>query len=357
MCGTWRNESLAIDPGDASHEFNGPSRLLRAVTGSSSLRWRRGLSTLLGFVLAGLGAAFVAWSLADEWGRVLEATTGARPLWLGAGFVFGMAGIVHLGLGWRRALELLGFPCSRRDALRWYFVGQLGKYVPGGVWAVVGSAELAAGEGASRARAYGAMLLALGCGYLAGILAVAGLLPFEVGLLQGLPTVGFLLVLIPLGVLAVHPAVLGYVLEFTRRVSRWPIELEVPRWGSSLRLVGWHLPAWLGLGLATWCVARALEGPVPVVNIMLAGILAWVVGFLVVPAPGGLGVREAVFTVAATSLSSGMAAAVAVVARVVFVMVDVAGAGLVLLARPGGRGSRGSEPDAFPPTFTSDVDD
>ena len=327
------------------------------MTGSSSLRQRRGLSTLLGFVLAGLGAAFVVWSLADEWDRVLEATTGARPLWLGAGFVFGMAGMVGLGLGWRRALGLLGLPCSRRDALHWYFVGQLGKYVPGGVWAVVGSAELAAGEGASRARAYGAMLLALGCGYLAGVLAVAGLLPFQIGLLQGLPIVGFLLALIPLGVLAVHPAVLGRVLEFTRRVSRRPVQLEVPPWGSSLRLVGWHLPAWLGLGLATWCVARALEGPAPVVNIMLAGILAWVVGFLVVPAPGGLGVREAVFTVAATSLSSGMAAAVAVVARVLFVLVDVVGAGLVLLARPGSGESFSSKPDAVPPTLTSDIHD
>ena len=327
------------------------------MTGSSILRRRRGLSTLVGFVLAGLGAAFVAWSLADEWERVLEAATGARPLWLGAGFGFGIAGMVGLALGWRRALELLGLPCSRRDALHWYFVGQLGKYLPGGVWAVVGSAELAAGEGASRARAYGAMLLALGCGYLAGVLAVAGLLPFQIGLLQGLPTVGFLLALIPLGVLAVHPAVLGRVLELTRRVAQRPIELEVPPWGSSLRLVGWHLPAWLGLGLATWCVARALEGPAPVVNIVLAGILAWVVGFLVVPAPGGLGVREAVFTVAATSLSSGMAAAVAVVARVLFVLVDLVGAGLVLLLRPSGGESPGTEPDAVPDTLTSDVDD
>jgi len=327
------------------------------VSGLSILRRRRGLSTLLGFALAGLGAAFVVWSLADEWEPVLEATSGARPLWLGAGFVFGMAGMVGLGLGWRRALGLLGLPCSRRDALHWYFVGQLGKYVPGGVWAVVGSAELAAGEGASRARAYGAMLLALGCGYLAGVLAVASLLPFQIGLLQGLPTVGVLLALIPLGVLAVHPAVLGRVLELTRRISRRPIDLEVPSWASSLRLVGWHLPAWLGLGVATWCVARALEGPVPVVNIMLAAILAWVVGFLVVPAPGGLGVREAVFTVAATSLSTGMAAAVAVVARVLFVLVDVVGAGLVLLARPGGGKSLGSEPDAVPHTLTPDVHD
>jgi len=61
--------------------------------------------------------------------------------------------------------------------------------------------------------------------------------------------------------------------------------------------------------------------------------------------------------VAATSLSSGMAAAVAVVARVLFVLVDVVGAGLVLLIRPGGGEILSSEPDAVPPTFTPDVHD
>lgn len=270
-------------------------------------------------------------ALDEEWPKVVEAARGAGPGWLAGGFVLGLLSMAVIALGWRRALALVGLPCSRREVLRWYFVGQLGKYVPGGIWAVVGSAELAVGGGASRARGYGAMFLALGAAYLAGIVTVAALLPFDVGLLRGAPSVGALLLLIPLGVLAVHPVVLGQVLALVRRLSGVPIELEIPAWASSLRLVLGHVPAWLGIGLATWLVTQGLGAASSLFNVLLASILAWVVGFLVVPVPGGLGVREAVFVATATSLSSGMAAAVAVVARVLFVLVDAAGAGVVLL--------------------------
>jgi uncharacterized membrane protein YbhN (UPF0104 family) len=92
----------------------------------------------------------------------------------------------------------------------------------------------------------------------------------------------------------------------------------------------------LAIGAATWLVAAALDPGAPdALNIVFATVLSWVVGFLVVPAPGGIGVREAVFVAAATSLSSpGVAAAVAVVARVVFIMVDLLGAGLSTAAAP-----------------------
>ena len=60
--------------------------------------------------------------------------------------------------------------------------------------------------------------------------------------------------------------------------------------------------------------------------------LPWVVGFVLVPVPGGVGVREATFVAAAGSLDPGIAAATAVVARAVFVVVDVVGALLGALA-------------------------
>lgn len=291
-------------------------------------------------------------ALVGEWSEVVEAMRGPVSWWLAAAFFLGLFSMAILGLGWRRALHLVGLAASRQAALRWYFVGQLGKYVPGGIWAVVGSAELAVGGGASRARGYGAMVLSLGAAYLAGIVTVAALLPFELGLLYSAPSVALLLALVPVGLAAVHPVVLGRVLGLVRRFSPVPIELEVPTWGDSLGLVLRHIPAWLGVGVCTWFVAQGLGGASSFSNLALAGILAWVVGFLVVPAPGGLGVREAVFVAAATSLSSGMAAAVAVVARVMFVLVDGFGAAAVLvlsLARSRGDRIRPDENDEAQP--------
>lgn len=309
------------------------------------MRGRR-VSSLIGLVVGGLGVAFVAVSLLDEWDRVVALSLDARPSWLGAGFLFGLAGMTIIGLGWRRALQLVGHRAAHSDALRWYFVGQLGKYVPGGVWAVVGSAELAVGGGTTRARSYGAMVLALGATYLAGIMVVAAVLPFHPELLERAPWAALCAALVPLGLAATHPVVVRRAGRVVERLARRNIALEVPPWGAAVRLTLMHLPAWGAVGLANWCLVRGLGADASVSAITLAAVLAWVIGFLIVPAPGGLGVREAVFVLTATPLSSGVAAAVAVLSRILFMLVDlVAAACLSVLGarRDGGPPGRSGQ--------------
>jgi hypothetical protein len=58
--------------------------------------------------------------------------------------------------------------------------------------------------------------------------------------------------------------------------------------------------------------------------------LSWAAGLVAAPVPAGAGVREATF-VALAGLSLGVAATVAVAARLLFIVVDVLGA---LLAAP-----------------------
>ena len=74
-------------------------------------------------------------------------------------------------------------------------------------------------------------------------------------------------------------------------------------------------------------MARALTADAggDVGAIAFAAVLSWIAGFLAVPVPGGVGVREAVF-VAAAGLDPGVGAAVALVTRAVFMAVDAAGA-------------------------------
>jgi hypothetical protein len=182
-------------------------------------------------------------------------------------------------------------------------------------------------------------VLSIGVTYLAAILVVA--LALVAGATGGegvawQPVV----VLLPLGILALHPRVVAATLRLLRRLTGRELGIPVPSWGSSIGLVALHVPAWLAIGGATWLVAHAIDPSDPdLLNLMFATVLSWVVGLLVVPAPGGVGVREAVFVAAATSLSSsGVAAAVAVCARVIFIVVDLASAAVAtLVARHRGR--------------------
>jgi glycosyltransferase 2 family protein len=292
------------------------------VTGRDRGRTPRAAATAIGAVIAIAGAVFVGVSLARDWPETRDVLAGMPLTFVAGAIVFALLGVILFGLCWHRALALFGLRTRRRDALAWFFVGQLGKYVPGGVWSVVGPSELAVGRGAERSRTYGAMLFTTGAIYLAALLTVGIALAFGPSNAREWAPAHGLLVLVPAGVLLLHPRILRWGLRFGERWTGRDLGAHVPRWRTSLLLVGQVLPAWVFIGISTWLLAIPLTADASVVDITAAAALAWTAGLLVVPAPGGLGVREAVFIVAVGSIPMGVAAAVALLSRLVFVAAD-----------------------------------
>jgi glycosyltransferase 2 family protein len=279
-------------------------------------------ATAVGALIAIAGAVFVGVSLARDWSETRAALTGMPLASLAGSFAFALLSVVIFGLCWQRALALFGLRPGTRDALAWFLVGQLGKYVPGGVWSVVGPSELAVGRGAQRSRAYGAMLFTIGAIYLAALLMAGTAIVFrpvdarEWGLSHGL------LLLVPVGALLVHPRILRWGLRLAQRWTGRDLGAHIPSWRSSMLLVVQALPAWAFIGASTWLLAFPLATDASLLDITAAAALAWTAGLLVVPAPGGLGVREAVFVVAVGSIPVGVAAVVALLSRLVFVVAD-----------------------------------
>ena len=238
-----------------------------------------------------------------------------------------LAGMTAIAVPWRRAIQLLGDDMPTGQAIRRYFVGEIGKYVPGGVWPILGRGELAVRWGIRRTTAYSSVLLSLMALYLAAMFVVVAGLP---ALLSGDDGTGpiAVLLLLPLGLIALHPRSLGAAIAVVERVSKRDVHLDIPSWRSSVALVVRYVPAWLAIGGATWAVARSLDPSAGVIEVGTAATLSWLVGFVLVPVPGGVGVREAAFVAAAGSLDPGIAAAVAVAARIIFVAVDALGAAI-----------------------------
>lgn len=284
-------------------------------------------STAIGVLLGGAAAAFVVRSIVRDRARVGDALADAQPAWLALGLVLAAAAMVAIAAWWRHALRLLGEDVPMHQVVARYFVGEVGKYLPGGVWTVVGRAELLRRYGIRRAAAYGSVALSLLALYLSALLVVAAGLPVLVSGGDGTGPVAVLLAL-PLGLVALHPRVLRPSLDAAGRLARRPLDLPIPAWRASVGLVLGYLPAWVLVGGATWAVARALDPSAPLAEVAVAAVLSWVVGFLLVPVPSGAGVREAAFVAAAGSLDPGIAAATAVAARVLFVLVDGLGAAI-----------------------------
>ncbi|HEX6236665.1 MAG TPA: lysylphosphatidylglycerol synthase transmembrane domain-containing protein [Acidimicrobiales bacterium] len=283
------------------------------------------LPTLVGVVVGGACAAFVVRALTSQWSQVRDEVAGADVRWLVAAVVLGGAGMVWVAWCWRDALALLGHRPPRRATVAWYFAGEIGKYVPGGVWTVVGRGELARRGGVPGSRAYPSVALSLAALYLSALVVVVLLVPFDLAEQAASPGPLALLLLLPLGLGALHPAVLGRARAVLHRLTGRGGEMPLPPWRDTVALVVRYLPAWLAIWAATWCVARAVIGDPPVLRLGVATLLSWTAGVVAVPVPAGAGVREAVF-LAASGLPAGLAATVAVGGRLVFLLVDVGGA-------------------------------
>lgn len=300
-------------------------------------------SLLVGSVIGVVGLGLVVRILVDDRAAVADALSGphsATPALLLAALATGLVAMTGIGLAWHSLLRGSGAHLSRRRALRSYFVGQLGKYVPGGAWAVIGRGEWARREGVPGPAAYNSVVLSMVSAYTAAAFVVAASVPAS-GLSDGDAGPYWLVVLlVPVGLLAMHPRAVEAVLVVLRRVTGRPLVLAAPPWRTTVLLAVRQVPSWLAIGAVNVLVAVGLGFSPDVLDVISATAVSWIVGFLAIGVPGGIGVREVVFVAVAASLSAGPAAAVALIARLVFVAVDLIGAVGFTVAAGVGRSDR-----------------
>ena len=175
------------------------------------------LSTVLGVVLAVAGGAFVARRIADSWSESKDVIAGAEWGWLLVAFALASLGMASVGFVWRRVIAALGGDATRREIFVWYQIGQLGKYLPGGLWPVVGRSEMAARGGLRRSIAYNSVALSMGSTYLCATLVCAALLPAIIVTSDSSGTSLWVFALVPIGFTALHPAVLGRIFALAER--------------------------------------------------------------------------------------------------------------------------------------------
>jgi glycosyltransferase 2 family protein len=241
------------------------------------------------------------------------------------------AGMAGLGVLWWRCLSTFGQAVDLNQTMSWYFAGELGKYIPGGVWPVLGRGELAYRKGGvSRTTGYATTLISYAAMCVAAA-AVCGALALVLAFNEGSPTWAWSIVaLLPMGLLAIHPVVLDPVLRGASRLTRRTVSLTAPRWLHMQSLIATAVPTWLLVGLSSVLIAQALGFDRSPAEIGFAAVSAWIIGFLAVPVPAGAGLRELVF-VGLAGLSSGQAVTVAAGARLVLLCVDATGGALALI--------------------------
>lgn len=237
-------------------------------------------------------------------------------------------GMMAAGAAWALLLPALPF----RQVLPGFALAQLAKYVPGSIWQGVGQVADAHRLGVPVSAGTLAYLLQVLLQLLvaAAASAVAIVAP-------DLPTwLAVPAVIGPVGLVLLRrtwlDAVLQRLARLTPRVD--PTHVRLPSQMTIVLTAGCAAVTILTIGASFAVLLPSADGARGFVATAGIFMLAWVIGFVVLPLPSGLGVREAVLVAGLASVHPvADVLAAAIVARLVLVVVELAFVALAQLAR------------------------
>jgi uncharacterized membrane protein YbhN (UPF0104 family) len=268
------------------------------------------------WVVAVLGAA--SWYVVTRWDEIRGYAADLGVLSILAALVTMTVGRFILAAVSQRSLRTFGF--DLRLGLSFYIntIAQLGKYLPGSVWHLVGRVALYRRHGVAVPQGTGVLalenLVLVGSAGLLGVALTVGPLARVLGI--EVPSLGWLLAAASMLALAAWWVLLRFLAP--RVLARFVDGRKLP----SSQLFWLSLTMWASFGLSFWFVlpspTRTLTALAPAAGTFALG---WIAGYLSPFAPGGLGVREAVIVaLLAPSVGTSVAIGAAAASRILWTL-------------------------------------
>jgi hypothetical protein len=258
----------------------------------------RGVLRWLGGGIAALSLYYVGRSLMDHFDEMLALEWGPRGIAVTiAGTIVYTFGLVGLATAWT-VIALTALPDARQLAIaaRIYARSSIAKYLPGNIFHLVGRQVLGRALGVSQGR----LAVATAAEIALSLLSVWLIAAAVFSALPGPASRGLSLLALAFGALAAiafaRPSLLRRAAPWTGlMLDRLVGEAKGPEFGLALAL---NLTFFLCLAIIAGSVFRAVTGEVlPVMQVGAVYLSAWLIGYIVPGASGGLGMREAALLV------------------------------------------------------------
>jgi hypothetical protein len=275
--------------------------------------------------------AVFAFALHSRWHDVQGSLDKLSAFDIVVAALFGFGNIFTSMLGWKTLLADIGSDLPLPVAMRVFFVGQLGKYLPGSVWTVVAQADLGRDYEVQPRRTVAVSVVAMGVSLSAALAMAALTLPLASP--AAFVHYWWVLLLLPLLVVGLMPSMVDKLTRLLLRVLRREPPDHEFTWRGVLRALGWYTVSWVSVGLQVYVLAVVLHAPTGrALALSLGGTaLAFSAGFVAIFVPAGAIVREAVLVaVLSPVLKQGPALVIAVVSRLVATVGDGLFAALAL---------------------------
>ena len=252
------------------------------------------------------------------------------PRWeliLLSGVVF-LSGHAVLVQTWRSMLTCWDARLPFWSAARIWSVSNLARYLPGKIWNIGAMGAMSRNVGVSPVAASGSAILSTLVNLLAGFVVsvIAGRALLEQSS-QGRGTLAILIVAIASLMLLIAPWIMPRIAPIIARLAGRPVEATLPARAVAYALIG-NIVAWLLYGAAFQLFVLGLLGTASggYAEYLAAYTISYILGYLVLFAPAGLGVREGAMVTVLTYAglaSAPEAALVALTSRVWLTLLEV----------------------------------
>ncbi len=267
---------------------------------------------------------FLITNLVSNWQKIPFAELRFEPIHLVISFCFLFVYFLMLTLGWKNILKELGGIIQFSKAFWIISTSQIAKYVPGGIWYTLGRVYLCREEKVRSEIVFLSVILET-C-----ILMLTNLVIFLISLIfiKDAAVLHPVLSLIFIAVLlvALYPPLFNWLVNLALRMLKRPsIRLEI-EYLHMLKLSIYFFGVWLAQIVGFYFLINSIftVGFAHLFHLASAYTLAWITGFIVLFAPGGLGVREGMMTLLLSSiLPTPLAIAMSFVARVWITLFEV----------------------------------
>ncbi len=203
---------------------------------------------------------------------------------------------------WRKILDALKVPkIDKGEVRRNWYITQMGQYVPGKLWMVVGRLTFLKANGIGPVKAITAFILE----------NLYMMVAMTIMALIGLPFLGLANVPLPVVIALWISAGLGVIMLFAPKIQRRIMHKLSHKLGTDIDslphishkhqaiFVGYHLLSWSLRSMALYFWFRGFgvkpDQPFAMIAIcLLAGPVSWFIALAMVFIPGGIGIREGV---------------------------------------------------------------
>lgn len=218
--------------------------------------------------------------------------------------------------------ELAGADFTFWQMFKIYNLANVGRYLPGKLWNVLGLFYLTSERGIGK-RHTTIAVVASEIGY-KGSAIIIGLLYFifSPSFKNLLPV---MIVILFLSLILIHPRIIGYLLNLLFRLfKKQPIEMTFS-YATLIKYILFCFIVWFLHSLAFYIFVNAISTTEPFNTIHFFTImpLCWVVGYIMLFAPGGIGVREGMLVlILGEYLPSEIALVIAISQRIWFILIE-----------------------------------